>query len=48
MTVNKGERLGHFAYGGSLILLLFEPGRLRTSVRQGQRIGQLNRVDASG
>lgn len=38
----KGEKLGHFAYGGSTILLIFEKDKLNAlSVRQGQRIGKL-------
>ena len=40
--VYKGEKLGHFAYGGSTVLLLFEKGKLNSlSVQQGQRIGNL-------
>ena len=40
--VYKGQKLGHFAYGGSTVLLIFEPGRLSSiSVQQGQRIGKL-------
>ena len=42
--VFKGDKLGHFAYGGSTVLLMFEPGRLNAvTIEQGQRIGQLNR-----
>ena len=41
--VYKGEKLGHFAYGGSTVLLIFEPGRFHAiNVRQGQQIGNLN------
>ncbi|RNC88512.1 MAG: phosphatidylserine decarboxylase [Allomuricauda sp.] len=40
--VYKGERLGHFKYGGSTVLLIFEKGRLESlTVEQGQRIGKL-------
>ncbi|HVW12244.1 MAG TPA: phosphatidylserine decarboxylase [Mucilaginibacter sp.] len=40
VTVIKGEKLGHFAYGGSLVILLFEKGRFSSiSVQQGQQIG---------
>lgn len=40
--VYKGQKLGHFAYGGSTVLMLFERGRLNAvSVQQGQRIGKL-------
>ena len=44
----KGEELGHFAYGGSAIILLFEPDRAEITlpldqhpvkVRMGQQIG---------
>lgn len=42
INVYKGEKMGHFAYGGSTVLLLFEKNRLRSvSVQQGQRIGNL-------
>lgn len=44
--VAKGEELGHFAYGGSAILLLFPPGRVQLDPRSrnehilmGSRIG---------
>jgi phosphatidylserine decarboxylase len=30
--VNKGDELGNFAYGGSAIVLLFEPNRVTFSV----------------
>ena len=40
--VYKGERLGHFKYGGSTVLLIFEKGILEAlTVEQGQRIGKL-------
>ncbi len=40
VPVKKGEKLGHFAYGGSLVILLFEPQRYRfIKTLQGQRIG---------
>ncbi|MBS1533076.1 MAG: phosphatidylserine decarboxylase [Bacteroidetes bacterium] len=43
MTITKGERLGHFAYGGSLVILLFEKGRFSSiNVQQGQQIGIFN------
>lgn len=42
--VYRGEKLGHFAYGGSTVLLMFERGRLNAvSVQQGQRIGKLRK-----
>lgn len=41
--VLKGERLGHFAYGGSLVMLLFERQRLNAiKTLQGQQIGILH------
>ena len=40
--IYKGEKLGHFAYGGSTVLLIFEKGKLNSiTVEQGQRIGKL-------
>jgi phosphatidylserine decarboxylase len=50
-TVKKGDELGYFAYGGSAIILLFEPDRVsfdfpasssrNTHVLMGQRIGTI-------
>ncbi len=41
--VYRGEKLGHFAYGGSTVLLMFEKGRMSAvSVQQGQRIGKMD------
>ena len=43
LPIFKGERLGHFKYGGSTVLLIFEPGRMPAlTVQQGQRIGQFS------
>jgi phosphatidylserine decarboxylase len=40
--VHRGEKMGHFAYGGSTVLVMFEPGRMAAvSVQQGQRIGRM-------
>jgi phosphatidylserine decarboxylase len=40
VMVQKGEKLGHFAYGGSLVFLLFEKGKFNfVSVQEGQQIG---------
>ena len=40
VPVSKGEKLGHFAYGGSLVILLFEKDVVSgVKVRQGQQIG---------
>ena len=44
-TVKKGQRLGHFAYGGSMVILLFEPGVFTgLKISQGQQIGILNKI----
>jgi len=43
VMVTKGEKLGHFAYGGSLVILLFEKNRFNSlTVQQGQQIGIFN------
>ena len=43
VMVKKGEKLGHFAYGGSLVILLFEKNRFNSlTVQQGQQIGIFN------
>jgi phosphatidylserine decarboxylase len=43
ILVKKGEKLGHFAYGGSLVIMLFEKDRLKSfGVQQGQQIGIFN------
>jgi phosphatidylserine decarboxylase len=44
--ITKGEEVGYFQYGGSLNILLFEPG-VFPSVRipQGQIIGTMNKKD---
>lgn len=43
VKVAKGDELGHFAYGGSLNILLFQPGAFGSvSVLQGQRLGTLS------
>jgi phosphatidylserine decarboxylase len=42
IQIHKGEKLGHFEYGGSTVLLIFEKGKLNSmTVEQGQRIGKL-------
>ena len=38
-AIKKGEEIGHFAYGGSAIVLLFEPGILQTSPPAGSKKG---------
>jgi phosphatidylserine decarboxylase len=43
VKIKKGEKLGHFAYGGSLVIIVFEKGRLNSlRVQQGQQIGILD------
>jgi phosphatidylserine decarboxylase len=39
VPVYKGEKLGHFAYGGSLIIILIEQGISSITIPQGQQIG---------
>jgi phosphatidylserine decarboxylase len=42
VSVARGDRLGHFLYGGSLFLMIFEPGRYTSGaikVRLGNQIG---------
>ena len=44
IPVQKGDKLGHFAYGGSTVLLIFEKNRINSvTVEQGQRIGKLTK-----
>ena len=44
VNIRKGDRVGHFEYGGSLVILVFEPGRFEElTVAQGSRIGALNK-----
>lgn len=44
-AVTKGDELGHFAYGGSLNILLFGPGVFSSmSVLMGQRLGQMGEL----
>ncbi len=43
VEIKKGERVGHFEYGGSLVILVFEPGKFEElTVAQGSRIGALS------
>ncbi len=42
VTVTKGEKLGHFAYGGSTVILFFEPGVFQgIKLKQGVQTGVL-------
>ncbi|GAA0395771.1 phosphatidylserine decarboxylase [Streptomyces luteireticuli] len=46
VPVEKGEKIGNFMYGGSLNILLFEPGRFPAlQLLQGQRIGVLEQPE---
>lgn len=48
VPVKKGDELGHFAYGGSLNILLFQKGVFSSvSVLMGQRLGSMNPIGAS-
>jgi phosphatidylserine decarboxylase len=43
VNVTKGEKLGHFAYGGSMVMVLFEKGKVRwLTVQEGQQIAQFH------
>jgi phosphatidylserine decarboxylase len=45
VKVKKGQELGYFSYGGSLNILLFQPGVLDCiSALQGQRIGSMTKL----
>jgi phosphatidylserine decarboxylase len=39
VQVSKGEKLGHFAYGGSTVITLIEQGINSITIPQGQQIG---------
>lgn len=42
VSITRGERLGHFLYGGSLVIIIFEPERYKSDalrVRLGNQIG---------
>ncbi|MDC8002904.1 phosphatidylserine decarboxylase [Aureisphaera galaxeae] len=43
--IHKGDKVGHFAYGGSTVLLIFQKGAFSAiGVKQGQQIGKLSEV----
>lgn len=45
VPVRKGDELGHFAYGGSLNILMFQKGVYNSiSLLMGQRIGSMTKV----
>jgi phosphatidylserine decarboxylase len=39
VPINKGDMLGHFAYGGSMVITLIEQGIESITIPQGQQIG---------
>lgn len=44
--IYKGDKVGHFAYGGSTVLLIFQKGVFNAvSVKQGQQIGSLSAIE---
>ena len=44
--VKKGQSLGYFAYGGSTVILLFEPGVFEgLKINQGQQMSILNKTE---
>ncbi|MDP3097481.1 MAG: phosphatidylserine decarboxylase [Syntrophales bacterium] len=47
VPVHKGEKLGHFAYGGSLVITLIEQGVSSITVPQGQQIGVFKQKKSS-
>lgn len=45
VSIKKGNELGYFAYGGSLNILLFQPGVFSSiSVLMGQRLGEMKQL----
>lgn len=45
VSVERGDELGHFRYGGSLFMMIFEPGRYKSEaiqVRLGNQIGNFD------
>jgi phosphatidylserine decarboxylase len=47
LPVYKGEKLGHFAYGGSLVITLIEQGISSITIPQGQQIGVFKQKKSS-
>lgn len=47
VAIAKGEKLGHFAYGGSLVITLIEQGISSITVPQGQQIGVFRQKKSS-
>ncbi len=47
VPVYKGEKLGHFSYGGSLVITLIEQGVSSITIPQGQQIGVFKQKKSS-
>ncbi|WP_422083074.1 phosphatidylserine decarboxylase [Ulvibacterium sp.] len=48
VKIYKGDKVGHFAYGGSTVLLIFQKGAFSAlNVKQGQQIGLLQSQKSS-
>ena len=46
VLIKKGDEIGYFQYGGSLIILLFERDRFPSlNILQGQQIGAFKSVE---
>ena len=49
VPIVKGQEIGHFAYGGSLNILMFQAGVLgNINVLMGQRLGAMNPLPKNG
>lgn len=45
LPITKGEKIGHFSYGGSMVYILLQANKLQSlGVKQGQQIGVFDRV----
>lgn len=46
LPITKGEKIGHFSYGGSMVYLLLQANKLQSlGVKQGQQIGVFERAN---
>lgn len=48
VPVKRGDELGHFLYGGSLFITIFEPGRYKSGAIQVRLGNQIGLFDAKG
>jgi phosphatidylserine decarboxylase len=48
VPVKRGEELGHFLYGGSLFIMVFEPGRYKSDAIQVRLGNQIGLFDTNG